>query len=437
MVASAFLALSYILLANNPTTLVKPPFGHTMGYHRATPYELRMILGKSISFCEPQGIACCKLRATDDPKSSKDDDELTVYCANSRANQIVYNKTLRKLDAYGGLGSKTGEFWWPRGIAASPEGWVYVADVENHRVVRLRNDVDSLKWLGAIGSFGCDIGEFDTPWDLDIDSKERVWVVDRGNNRIQVFDQKGSFIKQITGFDSPVAVAVTDKGEYWSYYKSDFLIVVDEDGKRIQKCDLDGKVVASSGMPDCELSDCAIDYHDQIWVTDKLNGCIHKFDRHLSHITRVLRPDNSKFISPRAIAIWKRFGQVFIVEQEAIDYLWVGVDGYIEGCYPPIFDPREKGTTISIYLTEPARISGTICKDGNEIGDFLPVLKGEPFEHNIVWDGRDKNGKTVGPGEYEIKMTLEPTYSSRGYFKKELKATVVCEYKESPGGEER
>lgn len=425
-----FLILGFLNQAStiNPTTLVKPPFGHTLGYYRATPYELRMILGKSISFHEPQGIACCKLKATDDPNTIEDDDELTLYCTNSQANQIVYNKSLRELKVYGKLGSGIGEFWWPKGITATENGDIYVADVENHRVVRLKNEIDSIRWVSVIGGFGCDTGEFDTPWDVAVDIEGKIWVADRGNNRVQVFDSTGKFIKQIKELHNPIALAITNKEEYWSYFKDNFLIVIDEDGKRIQKLDPDkDKVLARAEFPDYELSDCAIDYYSNIWVTDKKQGYIHKFDRFLKHITKVEKPDGGRFISPRAIAIWKRFGQVFIVEQEAINYLWVGVDGYIQGAYPAVFNPKEKGSTIAIYLTEPAYMSAKIYKNGDEVRDFLPALMEEPFEHNIVWDGRNNNNEIVGPGEYKIKIILEPTYSSRGYFKKEIETTVICE----------
>jgi len=435
MISFALLILIPLSAELAPTTLVPPPFGHTMGYTRATPFELRLIFGKSISFQEPQRIICCKLKALDDPETSKDDDELTVYCTNSWANQIVYNKSLKEVSAYGSFGSSYGEFWWPQGITANPDGDIYVADVENHRVVYLKNELDSLKWMDEIGGFGCDTSEFDNPWDVTLDSKSQIWVVDRGNNRIQVFAPNGGFVREIKGLNKPTAIAITDKGEHWSYYKDEFLIVIDNFGGRIQKFDLHGLLLArvEAGLPplpaNCEFSDCAIDYYENIWITDKLNNCLHKFDRFLRFITKVLPPDGKKFTSPRGITIWKRYGQVFIVEREAIDYFWIGVDGYIEGCYPSIFNPKEKGVTIVLYLTEPAHISGKIYNENNkEIRDFVPLFKGEPREHNIIWDGRDNTGEIVKPGEYRIELTIEPTYSSKGYFKKKLEAKVVCEY---------
>lgn len=435
MLNFAFLILNFKLLA--PTTLVHPPFGHTMGYTRATPFELKLIFGKSLSFQEPQGIACCKLKALDDPKTHKDDDELTLYCTNSWANQIVYNKSIKEIETYGSFGSGDGEFWWPQGVTANPDGDIYVADVENHRVVHLKNEIvgKNLKWVAEIGGFGCDTSEFDHPCDVVIDSKSQIWVADCGNNRIQVFAPSGSFVREIKDLNKPIAIAITDKGERWSYYKDEFLIVIDGAGKRIQKFDLNGKLLARvetglSPLPaNCEFSDCAIDYYENIWVTDKLNNCLHKFDRFLRYITKVL-PPAGEFTSPRGIAIWRRFGQVFIVEREAINYFWIGVDGYIEGCYPSVFNPKEKGVTVVLYLTEPANISGKIYDEHNEeVRDFVPLFEADPREHNIIWDGRDNKGAMVKPGEYRIELIIEPTYSSKSYFEKKLETKVICEYK--------
>jgi hypothetical protein len=197
-------------------------------------------------------------------------------------------------------------------------------------------------------------------------------------------------------------------------------------GKRIQKFSLNGKLLAKTEFQECEFSDCAIDYYENIWVPDKKNGYIYKFDKDLKHIAKVTNPKNKKFVSPRAITIWKRFGQVFVLEEEAINYFWIGVDGYIDGCYPSVFDPKERGTTISLYLTEPAHISVEIYKNKNKIRSLLPAFYIKPFEHNIVWDGKDDKNKVVEPGEYRIKIILEPTYSSKGYFKKKLETKVIC-----------
>ncbi|MDD2891119.1 MAG: FlgD immunoglobulin-like domain containing protein [bacterium] len=417
-----------ILLINTvSTSLTRPPFVHNMGYNRATPFELKMILGKSISFQEPQCITTCKLDASDNPKTEDDDDELNVYCTNSWANQIVYNVALKKIKTYGKLGSGTGEFWNPRGITVNPQGDLYVADLGNNRIVRLKDDIDSLRWVTTIGHFGGNKGEFDQPYDVAIDSYKRIWVTDKGNNRIQIFNDSSKFVKEITGLVLPTGIAVVDEEENWARHKNNFLVVIDDNGRRIQKFDLDGKLLAKAEFQLLKLDSAyfksvAIDYIGNIWVTDKINRCVHKFDRLLRYLDKIELQD-----APRGIGIWRRYGQVFIVSREAIDYYWIGVDGFIEGCYPKIFDSKEKGVTISIYITEPAEITSKIYDSNNKlVRNFISDYTEEALEHNIVWDGKDNSGNPVKSGEYKIEMMLEPTYSSRGFFKKILRTSVTA-----------
>ncbi|MCK4352988.1 hypothetical protein KAW65_06225 [candidate division WOR-3 bacterium] len=417
--------LLFLLLSE--TTLVRPPFGHSLGYHQVTPFEVKLIFGKSLSFQEPHGISGCKLKALD-KLGSDDDDELILCCANSWANQIIYNKSLSKIGVYGKFGFSRGEFWWPHGVVVSPEGNIYVADLGNNRIVKLKvvsdsNAIDSLLWVCSIGSFGCDKLEFDEPFGVALDSKGNLYVTDRKNDRIQIISQDTVFIQEISGLNKPTGIAVIDNSDRWSYYKDNFIVVIDNDGKRIQKFTLNGKLLKRYEKEDANFTSCAIDYYENIWVTDKLKGCIHKFDRNLKSIVRF-----GKFKSPRGITIWRRFGQVFIVEREVIDYYWIGVDGYVESCYPPIFKPEKEGTTITLYLTEPAHIIGKIYDSSNKlIRDFIPPYKEEPFENYIIWDGRDNDGNVVKSGEYKIKLEIEPTYSSRSYFKKKLETRVICE----------
>lgn len=420
--------LSLYLFGSEQTSLVRPPFRHTMGYNRATPYEVKMILGKSISFEEPQGIAACKLSTDDDKKTEEDDDELTVYCANSWANQIVYNKALKNIKTYGKQGSGVGEFWNPRGITASADGDVYIADAGNNRIVKIKNEIDSLRWIRTIGEFGGGVGQFDQPFDVAVDSYDRIWAADKGNNRVQLFDSSGRFIMEIPGLIQPTGIAVVDEKEPWAFYQNNnFLIVIDNEGKRIQQFNLDGKWLAKAEFQFLKLDSArfhsaAIDYYGNIWVTDKTNICVHKFDRFLKYITKFQLKD-----APRGIAIWRRYGQVFIVSREAIDYYWVGIDGYIEGCYPTTFDPKEKGVTISIYLTDMATLTSKIYDSGGKVvRDFINRQREEPFEHNLVWDGRDNAGTLVAPGKYKIEIILEPTYSSKGRFKKKLEDYVTA-----------
>jgi streptogramin lyase len=59
------------------------------------------------------------------------------------------------------------------------------------------------EWVSSWGSLGTGPGQFDTPHGLAVSPRDEVFVADRGNRRIQVFDPEGKFLRQFT-IDVPV-----------------------------------------------------------------------------------------------------------------------------------------------------------------------------------------------------------------------------------------
>jgi hypothetical protein len=74
-----------------PSLLVAPPHGHSQGFNKAGKFYLKMLLSLGASFDDPQGIAAVKMKSEDDPSTTSDDDELTVFATNSNRHQIIYN----------------------------------------------------------------------------------------------------------------------------------------------------------------------------------------------------------------------------------------------------------------------------------------------------------------------------------------------------------
>jgi len=432
LVYNLYMLIILLIVTFDPTTLVYPPFGHTMGYHSATQFEARLLLGPRISFDSPLGISAVKLKCNDKP-GEDDDDELTAYCCNTRSHQIVYNKSLFNIKTYGNFGRGEGEFWSPTGVAASPDGWVWVTDLGNHRVVKLFNTGDTIIWIQSIGKFGCDELEFDSPYDIACDSKNTIYVTDEANNRIQIIDSTGTLVMIIDRLNRPRGISVIDRSDLWNYRENDFIVVLCEDG--IIKYSIDGIFQGSIkgedfGFESYKFGFCSIDYYGQIWVTDRINCCIHKFNKDLKYITTFGRKGSGdkEFMDPRGITIWKRFGQVFVVDATAIDYYWIGVDGYIKGCFPPVFTGQKPGTDIVFFITEPSIVESKIYDYKNNLTrEFLDNYKESPFENYLIWDGRDNIGDLVMPGEYRIELIFTPTYSSRGKFHKVLNTRVIVE----------
>ena len=81
-------------------------------------------------------------------------------------------------------------------VAFDPEGNVYFSDGYNNARVA-KYDADG-NWVGSWGERGGDPGQFRVPHGIAADDQGRIYVADRSNNRIQVFESDGAFVRQIT-----------------------------------------------------------------------------------------------------------------------------------------------------------------------------------------------------------------------------------------------
>ena len=94
----------------------------------------------------------------------------------------------------------------PADVVTSANGDVFVADGHvNSRVVKFSRDG---RLLMSWGTKGSGPGELNTPHSIAIDSKGRVLVGDRGNNRIEIFDQSGRYLDQWKQFGRPTGLFV-------------------------------------------------------------------------------------------------------------------------------------------------------------------------------------------------------------------------------------
>ena len=120
-------------------------------------------------------------------------------------------KVLKTLGKPGVSGNGPDTFHEPNAVLIAPNGDIFVADGHepgpghNARVVKLDpNGKFILQW----GSHGTGPGQFEMPHTLAMDSQGRLFVGDRGNNRVQIFDQSGKFIAAWTQFGRPSGVYV-------------------------------------------------------------------------------------------------------------------------------------------------------------------------------------------------------------------------------------
>jgi DNA-binding beta-propeller fold protein YncE len=103
-----------------------------------------------------------------------------------------------------------GYFYQPNDVLVAPDGTIFVA--EGHgaggRILAFDNGGKLLRQFGTAGEGQ---GQFNTPHALAMDSRGRLFVGDRQNNRIQLFDQNGNFLEEWTQFGRPSGLYIDAK----------------------------------------------------------------------------------------------------------------------------------------------------------------------------------------------------------------------------------
>ncbi len=98
---------------------------------------------------------------------------------------------------WGSEGSDPGSFFWPRGIAVSPDGFVYVADAGNHRIQKFTPEgefVTAWGYEGGCGEAHLPPGTFCEPWGVAVGPDGSVYVADTWAHRVQKFTPDGVFL---------------------------------------------------------------------------------------------------------------------------------------------------------------------------------------------------------------------------------------------------
>jgi len=135
---------------------------------------------------------------------------------------------LMRLGTAGVAGGGPTHFNEPSDVVTAPNGDIYVADGHSGqnpkvppdyvtRIVKFSRDGKFIKEWGKLGTGP---GEFRNAHALALDSRGRVFVADRGNSRLQIFDSAGKFIAEWKQFGRPSGLYID---------KNDKLYAIDAD----------------------------------------------------------------------------------------------------------------------------------------------------------------------------------------------------------------
>jgi len=174
------------------------------------------------------------------------DPERHVWVVDDGSEQIFKfthdgTRLVMSLGQFRSKGSDRTHLGGPNGMAFLPNGDFFVTDgYKNARVVKFSKDGAYLMEWGRKGNGP---GEFNVPHSVEIGPDGRVYVGDRGNERIQIFDQSGRYVSEIMAV-YPNALAISQDQRY---------LYVAQGGpdaaSEIRTYTLNGRLVSSWGRP--------------------------------------------------------------------------------------------------------------------------------------------------------------------------------------------
>jgi DNA-binding beta-propeller fold protein YncE len=168
------------------------------------------------------------------------------------------------------------KFNQPNGVITGRNGDIFV--VEGH-TAGPRGDPRVLKFdkngnfIKSWGGNGTEPGKFEVAHGIAIDAIGELWVADRENQRIQIFDQDGAFVKMVKFAGLPCGLSIGTR----------YIYMVNGIAGQLLRLDLDGKVLGAVGKYGKGLGEfgeahaISVSPKGEIWVADPTNGALQKF----------------------------------------------------------------------------------------------------------------------------------------------------------------
>lgn len=165
----------------------------------------------------------------------------------------------------------------PNDVAFGPAGEIYVTQGHGKgesRVIKFDADGNFIRTWGGEGTGP---GQFNVPHSVMTDTRGRVHVADRSNQRIQVFDADGNFLRETRHPGTPCGLCLC-------HDRAHIMMAHGHTGK-IMKLDLEGNVLGATGGQGKgpnrygEAHYLALDAREDIYVADTLNWRVQKLVR--------------------------------------------------------------------------------------------------------------------------------------------------------------
>ncbi|HTM31967.1 MAG TPA: 6-bladed beta-propeller [Vicinamibacterales bacterium] len=175
-----------------------------------------------------------------------------VYVIERDAHRVVkfspkMDKVLMQIGTTGQKGTDATHLDLPSGIAVLKNGNIIITDGYGNNRVLLYDKAGKLlkqvgKGAGGPNDKGTGVGEWHLPHKLAVDAQENLYIIDRENKRLQVFDRELNYIREIKNEWNPWDIGISRKGTDGYAFIADHML------ERVHKMQIsDGKLVATWG----------------------------------------------------------------------------------------------------------------------------------------------------------------------------------------------
>ena len=248
-----------------------------------TPYDIainsngQMVVSESkehqLSIIDKSGTIIQKCVSSGEPAGVDIDKHNNLYVSSEHKLQ-KFNSSGELIKWVGQKGSGNEEFDDPRGVTLY-NNQVYVCDRNNHRIQLF--DLD-LNWVKSISAHAKGIREFYSPFDVQFDTAGNIYIAVLNDERVQVTDTSGHFIRAIGHegrgkLSSPSALHISDKYVYVSDFNSHCIVVYETSGQFVTKFGKHGHEKGEFDGPYC-ITSCVNGF---IYVCDYWNNRVQIF----------------------------------------------------------------------------------------------------------------------------------------------------------------
>ena len=211
-----------------------------------------------------------------------------VYVIERDAHRVVklspkLDKFLLQIGTTGQKGTDATHLDLPSGVAVLKSGNIIITDGYGNNRVLLYDKTGKLlkqvgKGAGGPNDKGTGAGEWHLPHKLAVDAQENLYIIDRENKRLQVFDKDLNYIREIKNEWNPWDIGISRKGTDGYAFIADHLL------ERVHKMQIsDGKLVATWGSQGLGpgqfdwVHAVVVDSHGAVYAADTYGQRLQKF----------------------------------------------------------------------------------------------------------------------------------------------------------------